>query len=127
MTLGWQSAARNEIAEVAKVQINFEETAVPVEETVRGACEILGFDPLYVANEGRFIALVPARDADRALAREASLCRMLSLRAQGRTSARALTQAYLDASAASPYAGAWAHLDADAALEAAAASDDRRA
>jgi hydrogenase expression/formation protein HypE len=34
---------------------------------VRGACEMLGLDPLYVANEGRFIAIVPAADADRAL------------------------------------------------------------
>jgi len=34
---------------------------------VRGACEILGFDPDYVANEGRFVVLVPERDADRAL------------------------------------------------------------
>ena len=36
-------------------------------EDVRGACEILGFDPLYVANEGRFVAFVPEADADRAL------------------------------------------------------------
>ena len=37
---------------------------MPVQETVQGACEILGFDPLYVANEGRFIAIVPESDAD---------------------------------------------------------------
>jgi hydrogenase expression/formation protein HypE len=42
---------------------------VPVREDVRGACEILGFDPLYVANEGRFVAFVPAADAERAVAR----------------------------------------------------------
>jgi hydrogenase expression/formation protein HypE len=36
------------------------ETAIPVNETVRGACEILGLDPLYVANEGRFAVFVPS-------------------------------------------------------------------
>jgi hydrogenase expression/formation protein HypE len=45
-----------------------DETAVPVSEPVRGACEILGLDPLYVANEGRFVAFVPAVQADAALA-----------------------------------------------------------
>ncbi|HSW51009.1 MAG TPA: AIR synthase-related protein, partial [Bryobacteraceae bacterium] len=44
-----------------------EEAAVPVSEAVRGACEILGLDPLYVANEGRFAAFVPEAQADRAL------------------------------------------------------------
>jgi hydrogenase expression/formation protein HypE len=68
LTRGGLSAALNEIADAATVQIGIEEAAVPVEETVRGACEILGFDPLYVANEGRFIAIVAAGDADRALA-----------------------------------------------------------
>jgi hydrogenase expression/formation protein HypE len=68
LTRGGLSAALNEIAEVAAVQIGIEEAAVPVMETVRGACEILGFDPLYVANEGRFIAFVPPAQADRALA-----------------------------------------------------------
>jgi hydrogenase expression/formation protein HypE len=67
LTRGGLSAALNEIAEAAGVQIAIEETAVPVQETVRGACEILGFDPLYVANEGRFIAIVPEAAADRAL------------------------------------------------------------
>ena len=62
------AAALNEIAETAAVRIAIEETAVPVEETVRGACEILGFDPLHVANEGRFIAIVPEAEAGRALA-----------------------------------------------------------
>ena len=38
---------------------------MPVREDVQGACEILGFDPLYVANEGRFVAFVPANQAER--------------------------------------------------------------
>lgn len=68
LTRGGLSAALNEIAEAACVRIAIEETAVPVKETVQGACEILGFDPLYVANEGRFVAIVPAAETDRALA-----------------------------------------------------------
>jgi hydrogenase expression/formation protein HypE len=47
--------------------IGIEEIAVGVREDVRGACEILGFDPIYVANEGRFVAFVPRQDAGRAL------------------------------------------------------------
>jgi hydrogenase expression/formation protein HypE len=67
LTRGGLAAALNEIAESSKLQINIEEAAVPVIETVRGACEILGLDPLYVANEGRFIAIVPPASAGRAL------------------------------------------------------------
>jgi hydrogenase expression/formation protein HypE len=67
LTRGGLAAALNEIAETARVRINIEEDAVPVIETVRGACEILGLDPLYVANEGRFIAIVPEASATRAL------------------------------------------------------------
>jgi hydrogenase expression/formation protein HypE len=67
LTRGGLASALNEIAEAARVQINIEEAVIPVEEQVRGACEILGFDPLYVANEGRFAAFVPAGEAERAL------------------------------------------------------------
>ncbi len=67
LTRGGLASALNEIAAVAAVQVDIDEAAVPVEEPVRGACEILGFDPLYVANEGRFAAFVPAREAERAL------------------------------------------------------------
>jgi hydrogenase expression/formation protein HypE len=49
------------------VQVHIREAAVPVGEEVRGACEILGFDPLYVANEGRFVCFTPEADAGRAL------------------------------------------------------------
>jgi hydrogenase expression/formation protein HypE len=44
------------------------ESIIPVTDDVRGACEILGLDPLHVANEGRFICFVPASEAERALA-----------------------------------------------------------
>jgi hydrogenase expression/formation protein HypE len=45
-----------------------EESAIPVQEPVRGACELLGLDPLYVANEGRFVAMVSEPQAEAALA-----------------------------------------------------------
>jgi hydrogenase expression/formation protein HypE len=68
LTRGGLASALVEIAEAAQLHVGIQETAIPVREDVRGACEILGFDPLYVANEGRFIAIVAARDAERALA-----------------------------------------------------------
>jgi hydrogenase expression/formation protein HypE len=67
LTRGGLASALIEIAEAAKVQIHIREVAIPVGEEVRGACEILGFDPLYVANEGRFVSFVPSDKADRAL------------------------------------------------------------
>jgi len=67
LTRGGLASALVEIAESAQQQIEIEEAAIPVQDGVRGACEILGFDPIYVANEGRFIAFVPADDAQRAL------------------------------------------------------------
>lgn len=69
LTRGGIASALVEIAAAAQVQIEIEEAAVPVIENVRGACEILGFDPIYLANEGRFIAFVPPRDAERTLQR----------------------------------------------------------
>jgi len=68
LTRGGLSAALNEIALDAGVEIRIEENAVPVTEAVAGACELLGLDPLHVANEGRMIAIVPDAHADRALA-----------------------------------------------------------
>ena len=52
----------------AHLGIEVRESAIPVHETVRGACELLGLDPLYVANEGRFAAFVPERQATEAAA-----------------------------------------------------------
>ncbi len=54
-------------AEAANVLIRIDENSIPVREDVQGACEILGFDPLYLANEGRFVAFVAAPAARRAL------------------------------------------------------------
>jgi hydrogenase expression/formation protein HypE len=67
LTRGGLASALNEIAEGAGRSIAIEEAKVPVREDVQGACEILGFDPLYVANEGRFVAFVAPADADRAV------------------------------------------------------------
>jgi hydrogenase expression/formation protein HypE len=67
-TRGGVSSALNEIAQAAKVGINLREDAVPLSDAVRGACEILGLDPLYVANEGKAIAIVAPDHADAALA-----------------------------------------------------------
>jgi len=67
LTRGGLASAAVEIAESTGLHIRFDEASIPIREDVRGACEILGFDPLYVANEGRFVAFIPQTDADRAL------------------------------------------------------------
>jgi hydrogenase expression/formation protein HypE len=57
-TRGGVSSALNEIAQAAGVGVRLREADIPLDEQVRGACEILGLDPLYVANEGKVLALV---------------------------------------------------------------------
>jgi len=66
-TRGGLAAALNELAVSSGVSILVEEEAIPLRPEVRAACEMLGFDPLHVANEGKLVAFVPAEDADRAL------------------------------------------------------------
>ena len=68
LTRGGLSSTLNELVQTAGIEITIDESAVPVHEDVQGACEILGFDPMYVANEGKFIAIVPAADAEKCLA-----------------------------------------------------------
>jgi hydrogenase expression/formation protein HypE len=68
LTRGGLATSLVELAESAKVAIAIDAAQVPVTELVQGACEILGLDPLYVANEGRFVCLLPAAQAERALA-----------------------------------------------------------
>jgi hydrogenase expression/formation protein HypE len=68
LTRGGLSSALNEIASIAGVRIGLDEALIPVSEVVRGACELLGLDPLYVANEGRFAIFVAQPDAARTLA-----------------------------------------------------------
>ncbi len=62
-TRGGLATTLNELAEQSKVGIRIEEAKIPVKDEVLGACEMLGFDPLYVANEGKMIAIVSTEDA----------------------------------------------------------------
>jgi hydrogenase expression/formation protein HypE len=57
----------NEFAAQSRVGIVVEESAIPIREEVKGACELLGLDPLYVANEGKLVAVVAAAEAERVL------------------------------------------------------------
>jgi hydrogenase expression/formation protein HypE len=68
LTRGGLATAVIEIAETAGLAVSLDENAVEVSEAVRGACELLGLDPFYVANEGRFVAFVPGAQAGHALA-----------------------------------------------------------
>ena len=66
-TRGGVSSTLNEIAERSQVGIELEESSLPIHEQVRGACELLGLDPLYVANEGKLIAIVAPEASDAVL------------------------------------------------------------
>ncbi|WP_130417225.1 hydrogenase expression/formation protein HypE [Edaphobacter modestus] len=68
-TRGGVSTTLNEIAKHANVGMVLDERAIPVRESVKGACEVLGLDPLYVANEGKLLALVVPGMADAVLDR----------------------------------------------------------
>lgn len=63
-TRGGVATVLNEFAGTSEVAIHLMETAIPIHEGVRGACEILGLDPLYLANEGKLVAVVPRDRAD---------------------------------------------------------------
>ncbi len=67
-TRGGLAAALNELAGTSRVGIEIDETAVPVRPAVAAACEMLGFDPLTVANEGKLVTFVPPAEAEAALA-----------------------------------------------------------
>lgn len=67
-TRGGLATTLNELAKQSKVGIRIEETKIPVRDEVAGACEMLGLDPLYIANEGKMIALVAKEEADMVLA-----------------------------------------------------------
>jgi hydrogenase expression/formation protein HypE len=66
-TRGGLATSLNEIAQQSQVSILLEEDSIPIKSEVRAACEMLGFDPLYVANEGKVIIILPANEADAAL------------------------------------------------------------
>jgi len=67
-TRGGIASVLNEIAGTSNVCIKIKENAIPIRPEVRGMCEILGLDPLYLANEGKIVTVVPAAQADKALA-----------------------------------------------------------
>ncbi len=67
LTRGGLASSLVEISEVSNLHLRVIETAIPVRDDVRTACELLGFDPLYIANEGRFIAIVPQEYAEQSL------------------------------------------------------------
>ncbi len=67
-TRGGLASTLNELAEQSQVEIRVEEDAVPVKDAVRGACEMLGYDVMQVANEGKMVCVVAPEEADAALA-----------------------------------------------------------
>jgi len=68
-TRGGLASTLNEFAKQSGVGIRIEEQGIPVRDAVRAACELLGFDPLHVANEGKLVAVVPKADTERVLAK----------------------------------------------------------
>lgn len=67
LTRGGLASALVEISKKSKKKIEIREKDIPLREDIKAACELLGFDPLYVANEGRCICFVPESDVDRTL------------------------------------------------------------
>ena len=67
ITRGGLSSTLNEIASCADIGIEIEENQIPINDQVIGACEILGLDPLYIANEGKLVAFVDPNDAEKVL------------------------------------------------------------
>ena len=67
-TRGGVGTTLNEIAQQSRIGLRLREVDLPVRPAVAGACDLLGFDPLFVANEGKLLAFVPAADADAVLA-----------------------------------------------------------
>jgi hydrogenase expression/formation protein HypE len=67
LTRGGLATALVELLDAASLSLEFEEETVPLSPEVRSACELLGLDPLYVANEGRFVVILPAEQAENAL------------------------------------------------------------
>jgi hydrogenase expression/formation protein HypE len=66
-TRGGLASSLNEIAQASNTGISLFENKLPIDESVKGACELLGFDPLYVANEGKILVILPADEANKVL------------------------------------------------------------
>lgn len=67
LTRGGLATALLEIASTVSLHIQLDEETIPVRDDVRAACELLGYDPLYVANEGRFVTILPESEGNRAM------------------------------------------------------------
>jgi len=67
-TRGGLASTLNELAAASRVGVTITEAAIPIRPAVRSACEVLGLDPLYVASEGKLVAVVAPSEAERALA-----------------------------------------------------------
>jgi hydrogenase expression/formation protein HypE len=63
-TRGGLASTLNELAQASGVGVRIDEARIPVRDEVKAGCEILGLDPLYIANEGKLVAVVPPQDAD---------------------------------------------------------------
>jgi len=61
------ATALNEIAQSSNVTIEIDEDKIPIDNNVQNTCEILGYDPLYLANEGKLIAFISPKDANKVL------------------------------------------------------------
>ncbi|KPL17300.1 MAG: hydrogenase expression/formation protein HypE, partial [Bacteroides sp. SM23_62] len=66
-TRGGVATALNEISRSARVGMVLQEAMIPVSPAVRGACEVLGLDPLYIANEGKLLVILPEKEAGKVL------------------------------------------------------------
>jgi hydrogenase expression/formation protein HypE len=73
-TRGGLATTLNELAQQSNVGIVIEEDKIPVKKEVKAACELLGFDPIHVANEGKLVAIVESGDADEVLAQMKQNC-----------------------------------------------------
>ena len=96
LTRGGLAAALNEIAIDASVGIEIQQAAIPISEPVAAACEVLGLDPLYVANEGRLVAFVAPSSAEKAW-RFFFVIRRRTARRSSAMSARGIREAWKSA------------------------------
>jgi hydrogenase expression/formation protein HypE len=95
-TRGGLASSLNEIATASRVGILLDEATIPIHDAVRSACELLGLDPLFVANEGKLVAIVAPGHADKALevlrghplGREAAVVGNVTANNQGLVAAR---------------------------------------
>ncbi len=94
-TRGGLATALNEIAQSSQVEIEIGEVKIPMDEAVKDTCQILGYDPLYLANEGKLIAFVPEQYAEKVLEKMKKSCYGEQAAIIGRVVARGKAEVYL--------------------------------